>query len=163
MYAGELAALRPVRSGMAPLATSPNVARSRWRVRPALLVALGLSLLLHAGWSLWPVDPAVVSEEPVLTATLVDMPPPPTAVPEPPATSATTKPARVRPRARRAPHPRVITAPSASEAPQATVSPPSDAVTDVAVSATTSRESNASSATSEAAIGPPATMAPPVE
>src|SRR6478672_7119424 len=138
MYAGELAALRPVRSGMAPLATSPDVALSRWRARPALLVALGLSLLLHAGWSLWPVEPPVVSEEPVLTATLVDMPPPPTAVTEPPATSApATESARVRPRARRAPHPRVITAPNASEAPQATVSPPSDARTDVAVGAAT--------------------------
>ncbi|HJU23345.1 MAG TPA: DUF3108 domain-containing protein [Casimicrobiaceae bacterium] len=60
-----------------PRSTQP----SQWRVRPALIVALLLSLVLHLVWSLWPVEPAPVREEPVLTATLREMPPPPTPLP----------------------------------------------------------------------------------
>jgi len=55
-------------------------------VRPALLVALGLSLILHLAWSLWPADDIDTPEGAVLEATITEMPPPPvpTAQPAPP-------------------------------------------------------------------------------
>ena len=80
----ELRAPRPV---SLPMATAPaNPEGKRRPVRPALLVALGLSLLLHAAWSLWPADEIDTPEGTVLEATITEMPPPPvpTAQPAPP-------------------------------------------------------------------------------
>jgi len=50
--------------------------------RRALVVALVISVLLHAAWTLWPVDEPV-PETPPLQATLTEMPAPPQAVPQP--------------------------------------------------------------------------------
>jgi hypothetical protein len=116
---------------MAPIASQSPVrivdGAAPPRVRKSLLAALGVSLLLHAVWSLWPVEPssAPPPEETVLQATLTTMPPPPivtaqTAPPPPPA--ATPKPKRV-PRKPASPA-RIVT----SESPPAEdVLPPSDA------------------------------------
>ena len=119
----ELAAQYPVLPGMIShaLRHTPPASASRWRVRPALLVALALSLLLHIAWSLWPVEfkPTVAPEEPVLTATLTAMPPPPAPTPAPPPAPVVAerapapKPAPKR-KARRIEHPPVISAPSSS-------------------------------------------------
>jgi hypothetical protein len=64
-------------------------ATSRWHVRPALLVALVASLVLHAVWSLWPVQFDVVPPPEPLSVTLETMPAPPPLAP-PPATAPTT-------------------------------------------------------------------------
>ena len=91
-----------------------------WRVRPALIVALLLSLVLHLVWSLWPIEHVPVREEPVLTATLREMPPPPTplaamATPTPSPSLERLPPVPVRrpQKPRRSPH--VITAPVPSD------------------------------------------------
>ena len=84
MIALELRAPRPV---SLPMATAPaNPEGKRRLVRPALLVALGLSLLLHLAWSLWPADEIDTPEGTVLEATITEMPPPPvpSAQPAPP-------------------------------------------------------------------------------
>jgi Protein of unknown function (DUF3108) len=111
-HAAELGALPPVRRGMTSITRreagpqttrgafeAPRVPRSPWHVRPALVVALVLSLLLHLVWSMWPVELTrdATPDEPALTATLTEMPPPPAAppppveraVPPPPAADAT--------------------------------------------------------------------------
>jgi hypothetical protein len=67
-----------------------------------LAVALAISVVLHALWSLWPVDESTVPEQPALTATLTEMPAPPPA--------AATPPPKPAPRARR-PASRLVTAP----------------------------------------------------
>ena len=104
MAAAELAARRPVLPRMPSFTSSRSrriVVPSQLRVRPALLVALALSVGLHLAWSLWPVDETPVQESPALTATLEEMPaPPPPAPPppvpkvEPPATPANRIPVR---------------------------------------------------------------------
>jgi len=105
-----MAALAPV----VPLRIeSPRASASR--VRPALLVALALSLLLHLAWTFWPVDESEAPEATVLTATLQQMPPPPVPKIEPaPApttkTPAVTKSKPHRTVPRKEPRP-VITAP----------------------------------------------------
>ncbi|HEY3532911.1 MAG TPA: hypothetical protein VGL43_07310, partial [Casimicrobiaceae bacterium] len=64
-------------------------ATSRWHVRPALVVALVVSLALHAVLSLWPVEFDVVPPPEPLSVTLETMPAPPPLAP-PPATAPTT-------------------------------------------------------------------------
>jgi len=69
---------------------------SRWHVRPALLVALFASLVLHVVWSLWPVAFDVAPPPPPLSVTLETMPAPPPAAPPPvaaPTASSTPQPA----------------------------------------------------------------------
>ena len=71
----------------AAAASSPADKEGKRRlVRPALLVALGLSLILHLAWSLWPADDIDTPEGAVLEATITEMPPPPvpSAQPAPP-------------------------------------------------------------------------------
>ena len=84
----ELRAPRPVSLPMpAAAASSPADKEGKRRlVRPALLVALGLSLILHLAWSLWPADDIDTPEGTVLEATITEMPPPPvpSAQPAPP-------------------------------------------------------------------------------
>ena len=71
----ELRAPRPV---SLPMAMAPADQKGKRRlVRPALLVALGLSVLLHVAWSLWPADDIDTPEGTVLEATIIEMPPPP--------------------------------------------------------------------------------------
>jgi hypothetical protein len=66
-------------------------ATSRWHVRPALLVALVASLVLHAVWSLWPVQFDVVPPPEPLSVTLETMPAPPPPPVTPPAATPTPK------------------------------------------------------------------------
>ena len=97
----------------------------RPRVRKALLVALALSMLLHAAWTLWPADPTNVPGDTVLTVTLAEMPPPPVPVLEPvPAPAAK----RARPRTPRRAAPPAPATPTV--APDSTA-PGGDASTDV--------------------------------
>ena len=71
----------------------PDLGRPPRRApRRALVVALGLSVLLHAAWSLWPADEAA-PESPPLQATLTEMPAPPQVAP-PPVAQPTTRPRR---------------------------------------------------------------------
>jgi hypothetical protein len=58
-----------------------NRVRQRAMPRPAFLVALALSLVIHVTVSLLPDDSATPSESTPLTATLTELPPPPTPVP----------------------------------------------------------------------------------
>ncbi|HEX6136632.1 MAG TPA: DUF3108 domain-containing protein [Casimicrobiaceae bacterium] len=99
--------------------TSPIEAprRSPWRVRPSLLYALGVSLLAHLAWSLWPVEPADAPDATVLTATLEQMPPPPVpaAEPAPKPQRAAAKP-RPRPTIPRSETPPPVTAPDSAVA-----------------------------------------------
>lgn len=60
--------------------------------RPVLVVALALSLLLHAALSLWPAELDTTPETLPLQASIVEMPPPP--LPAPPAAKARPKPQR---------------------------------------------------------------------
>jgi hypothetical protein len=66
-------------------------ATSRWHVRPALLVALVASIMLHAVWSLWPVEFDAVPPTEPLSVTLETMPAPPPPAP-PPVTPPTATP-----------------------------------------------------------------------
>jgi len=165
MRAAELAAAHPVLPGMMSFAPRrlSVAASSRWHVRPALLVTLALSLLLHLVWSMWPVEfrPIVAPEEPALVATLTEMPPPPVPTVAPPPAPILKRVPAPKPRARRIEHPPVITAPS------------SPVTTDVEPSATPSADAERTAATSapgESAatlsgvvIGPPESpAAPPV-
>ena len=122
----ELGARHRVLRSMAASASPPSTIRSPrespWRVRPALLVALVLSLLLHLAWSLWPVEEADAPETTVLTATLAEMPPPPKPSVEPVAPTVTKTPKAAKPPQRRAP--RRIAAPPAVETPQTTIAEP---------------------------------------
>jgi hypothetical protein len=74
-----------------------------WHVRPALLAALALSLLLHLGWSMWPVAFVAVPEQPPLTVRLTQMPPPPMPVQPPPVPTPSPPPA-----VERAPTPKIV-------------------------------------------------------
>jgi len=76
MTAAELPAQRPVFPDMAIPALNPDPS-ARPRAGRTLVIAIALSLLLHALWSLWPVEPSALPDEPVLTATFTTMPPPP--------------------------------------------------------------------------------------
>ena len=112
----ELRAARPVSLPMpTAAASSPEKEGKRRLVRPALLVALGLSLLLHLAWSLWPADDIDTPESTVLEATITEMPPPPVpnAQPVPPAPQKPTKRTRTIARTPTAP-PATIAAPDAS-------------------------------------------------
>jgi len=163
MRAAELAAAHPVLPGMMSFAPRrlSVAASSRWHVRPALLVTLALSLLLHLVWSMWPVEfrPIVAPEEPALVATLTEMPPPPVPTVAPPPAPILKRVPAPKPRARRIEHPPVITAPE------------SPVTTDVEPSATPSADAERASATSPAAnapatlsgvvIGPPESPATP--
>jgi hypothetical protein len=86
-----------------------------------LWLALALSLAIHLAFTLWPVDPPAAPDDIPLTATITELPPPPTAV-------ATPAPAK---KARRT-SPLVPPAPMATaeplpEVPEATASPPAPA------------------------------------
>jgi hypothetical protein len=105
VYAAELGAARPVLSGMASF--TPRRASRRmppWHVRPALLAALALSLLLHLGWSMWPVAFVAAPEQPPLTVTLTQMPPPPVPVQPTPPVPTPRPPSAVE----RAPTPKIV-------------------------------------------------------
>jgi len=121
----ELRALPPViltmadRSSPSP-ATSLSSARGPRPVRKGLLLALALSVLVHAVWTLWPVEFAPEPEGTVLTATLTEMPPPPVPRAEP----APARASAAQPRARPRPRPPIAAAPEI-EAP-ATAETPRD-------------------------------------
>ena len=71
---------RPLPSAFFEWRASRNV--GPLRARPALWVALALSVLIHAAWSLWPAQVPRPPDETVLSATLTEMPaPPPSAAP----------------------------------------------------------------------------------
>lgn len=91
-------------------------ARSRFYARRSLWVALALSVIVHAIWSLWPVEPPKTPDDVMLSATLTEMPAPPTAAPSPPATKARTAPKRVAPRPKPAPQPETIASPPSGDA-----------------------------------------------
>src|SRR5438128_4991874 len=73
------------------------VRNRRFRVRPSLWIALVLSILIHAAWSLWPVEPPKSADDVVLSATLTEMPAPPAAAPAPSTSKPKAKPKRVVP------------------------------------------------------------------
>ncbi|HYT98625.1 MAG TPA: hypothetical protein VEO36_14980, partial [Casimicrobiaceae bacterium] len=71
---------------MATLATNPSQhpflhmgGPERFRARRSLWIALGLSVLVHAAWTLWPADPPKSADDVVLSATITEMPAPPAA------------------------------------------------------------------------------------
>jgi hypothetical protein len=116
-------------SAMASALSLPATLRiseeARRRSTRALIVALVVSLLVHAAWTLLPVEPSQPPEAPVLQATLTEMPAPPTVSAPPPPTQA--KPERKRPRSplvtRRA-EPRVETESASEAAPSASAPAP---------------------------------------
>ncbi len=167
MPAAELAAPRPVFPGMtsfAPLRRSRSDTSSPWRVRPALLAALAISLLLHLAWSMWPVAPSVVDESPVLTVTLTEMPPPPAPPPAPAsvvARAAPTPPPRRQARAA-SPLP-IIAAPGSSVTVAPDASPAEVPTTDSRSVATAAADGTSTAAEANAEIGALQTpAAPPV-
>jgi hypothetical protein len=131
MRTAELAAPRPVLPRM-PSFTSPRPRRlvvpSQLRVRPALVVALALSVALHLAWSLWPVDASPTPDVPVLTATLEEMPAPPVPVPPPAAKAEPEAVPSAAPRRKphRQAHAAVITAPQSLETTPAEVAQPEE-------------------------------------
>jgi hypothetical protein len=140
---------------------------SPWRVRPALLVALALSLLLHLAWTFWPVDENEAPEATVLTATLQQMPPPPAPAAVPPPAPVTKKPAtKPKPRGvppRTEPRP-VITVPdtAASALPLPGVETASPATDDTASApAAPAAPAVASAAADSAAAAPAFDNGPP--
>jgi len=163
MHAAELAAPHPVLPGMMSFAPrrSPVVASSRWRVRPALLVTLALSLVLHLVWSMWPVEftPITAPEEPALVATLTEMPPPPVPTVAPPPAPALKRVPVPKPRVRRIEHPPVITAPSSPVTTD--VEPSATPSADAERTAATSPAANAPATLSDVVIGPPESPAAP--
>ncbi|MGE5169447.1 MAG: DUF3108 domain-containing protein, partial [Rudaea sp.] len=172
MRAGELAAPRPVLPRM-PSFTSPRPRRlvvpSQLRVRPALVVALVLSVALHLAWSLWPVDETPVQEVPVLTATLEEMPaPPPPAPAPPPVAEAEPSPAPVaasRRKPHRAAHPPVIAAPQSLETTPAEVAQPEEPtpvapVAPVAPETAATPPADAGAASAESVERPPVVLPP---
>jgi len=175
MRAAELGAAPRVPRNMAALAPvvplrveTPRA--SPWRVRPALLVALALSLLLHLAWSFWPVDESEAPEATVLTATLEQMPPPPAPLVEQPPPPATQSPAATKPKPRRVPRrsePRpIITAPdTASISPSVPDVEAASAATEGTASAPMPAVASAAADSAVAApavdIGPPTPQLPP--
>ena len=145
----------------APRMDAPRTPRSPWHVRPALVVALVLSLLLHLAWSLWPVEftPSIAPEEAPLTATLEAMPPPP----PPAATTPVAKPMPAKPppphRRRPAPRTPVIATPMPSSEPA--VAPAPTAVASAAAPAP-SAPAEAAPPLGDVVIAPPADATPPV-
>ena len=138
---------------------SASAVAPRKRARPVgrgIAAALGLSLIVHAIWSLWPVDDTETPEGTVLTATLTEMPPPPVPRIEP-------APAPTAPRAKAARRawPR---APAVLSAPQADVPA---AVADArgpeeSAAASAQGDAQAAVAAAESAVSAPATEpAPP--
>ena len=126
------------------IAERPLPAGKPRRVRKTLLVALALSVLLHLGWTFWPVDEQVDEDTTVLQATLTEMPPPPVPAAEPvPAAPAKTQPPQRsrKPTPRRAaptpaltsdtPGPAIEATPDA--APSAVAKAPGSAITDAPV------------------------------
>src|SRR5438477_12808477 len=69
----------------------------RFRVRRSRWIALVLSIVIHAAWSLWPVEPPKSADDVVLSATLTEMPAPPAAAPAPSPSKRKAKPKRVVP------------------------------------------------------------------
>lgn len=160
---------------MVPIASPPPVrivdgATPPRKLRKSLLAALGVSLLLHAVWSLWPVEPssAPPPEETVLQATLTTMPPPPIVTtqtaPPPPAAMPKPQPKRV-PRTPASPA-RIVTSESARAE---DVLPPSDArpAPNGATTAASAGEASAASETtaqaSDALAAPPVVLPPRVD
>lgn len=92
----------------------PRGPRQFLRSRRALLVALGISAVLHLLWSLWPAEMATPPQEAALTAELREMPAPP-----PPSAQVTPKP-HTKPKPRRA----APSAPPVPSEPDATVESP---------------------------------------
>jgi uncharacterized protein DUF3108 len=89
---------------MATLATNPSQhpflhmgGPERFRARRSLWIALVLSVLVHAAWSLWPAEPPKSPDDVVLSATLTEMPAPPAAAAKPAAPKPRPKPKRVIP------------------------------------------------------------------
>ena len=170
MAAAELAARRPVLPRMPSFTSSRSrriVVPSQLRVRPALLVALALSVGLHLAWSLWPVDETPVQEAPALTATLEEMPAPPPPAPPPPVAkvepSAPPTAAPKRP-PRRVAHAPVISAPRSVET-TPEVAPPEDTPSPPAPSSVTATETPAiapaeASTTAESVDQPPVVLPP---
>ena len=140
----------PVHSSMASTPPSRHAVTGRSpgrRVRPALWIALGLSIAIHLAWSLWPVEMPTEVEDRPLTATLTELPPPPA-----PAAAPVAKP---KPKPRRAPRPvpPPVAEPSPAEPPA-----PEAAVADAAAPASTPEPVAAAPAEPPA---PPAPPAPP--
>ncbi|MDQ2916666.1 MAG: DUF3108 domain-containing protein [Pseudomonadota bacterium] len=170
MLATELAVPRPVFPEMmsfAPPRRSRGKSSSPLRVHPALLAALALSLLLHLAWSMWPVEPTVANETPVLTVTLTEMPPPPVPTPAPPPAPAPAverspapamQPGR---KALRIEHPPVITAPNSPLTTKVDASPAESPTTDNRSVATTAAIGTSTAAAPDIATGAPETPAPP--
>jgi hypothetical protein len=170
MPAAELAARRPVLPRM-PFFTFPRPRRlvvpSQLRVRPALVLALVLSVALHLAWSLWPVDEATVRDAPVLTATLEEMPAPPPPAPPPVAKVEPSAPptAAARRPPRRIPHAPVIAAPQSIEttpeaAPPAEPAPPARSAAPTATEPSTAAPAAASGTASETVDQPPIVLPP---
>jgi hypothetical protein len=165
VHPAELAAAHPVPPGMMSFAPRrlSVAASARWRVRPALLVTLALSLLLHLAWSLWPVEftPITAPEEPALVATLTEMPPPPAPTMAPPPAPVVKRVPVPKPKVRRIEHPPVITAPSSPVTTDAEV--PATRSADAERAAATNPAGEATAAASDVVIGPPASpVTPPV-
>jgi uncharacterized protein DUF3108 len=80
--------------------TSLRIALRRpLHARRSLWIALALSILIHAAWSLWPVEPPKSPDDVVLSATLTEMPAPPTPSSTPAPSKTRPKPKRVVPAA----------------------------------------------------------------
>jgi hypothetical protein len=171
MRAAELAAAHPVLPGMMSFALRrlSVAASSRWRVRPALLVTLALSLLLHLVWSMWPIEFTHIAapEEPALVATLTEMPPPPlpaVAPPPAPATVVARAPAPKhppKPRVRRIEHPPVITAPGSPVTTDVEAQAPATSADTERAATAMGGAGEAAATASEVVIGPPAPPATP--
>ena len=146
-------------------------AGSRWRVRPALVVALVVSIALHAAWSLWPVAFDVTPPPEPLAVTLETMPaPPPPAPPPPTPPPPSTTPAATAPSTTPKPPPKAKPA----RAPRRIVRAPTDehatVISDVAPegreapatpAASTPSHGAPDAAARDVVIGPPAEAAKP--
>jgi hypothetical protein len=71
---------RPTSTTNARPESAGGAARARRIVGGGLAVALVLSLLVHLGFSLWPVRASTDTDPPPLTATITELPPPPATV-----------------------------------------------------------------------------------
>ncbi len=144
---------------------TPTLPALRWPSLPrgdgrrslgTLVLALVASLLLHAAWSLWPADEPAREDAPPLTATLLQMPAPPTATPVEPGP-------RIR-AARRVSSAHVTAEPAAAagESPQAVAAPaPASAPVAAAPVAAPVAPPVDSPAPSAPAAPPPANVLPP--
>jgi uncharacterized protein DUF3108 len=105
-------------------------ARDGSRVRRSLWIALALSILIHAAWSLWPMEPPKSDDDVVLNATLTEMPAPPTAAPQSTSEKPHPKPKRVIPVAPLPPPGPETSAASANETPTPALVPDPSLATD---------------------------------